>query len=246
MLKKVSLFSCLIFSAVFCNAQQKQPALNNINQFADLTATFGNSQGSVALSYVYNWRLGKSKKFELGLGGRLTSYYGTKKDFITAPASLSRSSTFPFLIVFAGQKTENWDTLTVQRPFINMLNATANLGYHFTDRFYGGINIDVIGFSFGRKSSAILTSNGNTITEPEAKPAAFNLLLTGDNDLGSLNSEFFLKYKVGDKWSIKGVYQFLFAEYKTTSIFQTAPDGTKVDRFRNKANNFGLGVSYNF
>ena len=134
----------------------------------------------------------------------------------------------------------------MQRPFINALNATANLGYHFSDRFYGGINIDVLGFSFGRKSSAILTSNGNTATEPKAKPTAFNLLLTGDNDLGSLNSEFFLKYRIADKWSVKGVYQFLFAEYKTTSIYQTAPDGTTVDRFRNKANNFGVGVSYNF
>ena len=68
MLKKVSLFSCFIFSVVFCNAQQKQIASNNINQFADLTATFGSSQGSTALSYVHNWRLGKSKKFELGIG----------------------------------------------------------------------------------------------------------------------------------------------------------------------------------
>lgn len=246
MFKKLSLLTCFSLSIFFVNAQQKQTTISKINQFADITATFGSSQGSVALSYIHNWRLGSTKKFELGIGGRLTSYYGTKKDFITAPGRLSRSSTFPFAIVFAGQKTENWDTLTVQRPFVNAINATANFGYHFTDRFYGGINIDVIGFSFGSSSSAILTTNGNTITEPKAKPAAFNLLLTGDNDLGSLNSEFFLKYKVADKWSIKAVYQFLFAEYKTTTIYQTAPDGTKVDRFRNKANNFGLGVSYSF
>jgi len=71
-------------------------------------------------------------------------------------------------------------------------------------------------------------------------------LLTGDNDYGSLNSEFFLKYKLSGRWDLRAVYQFFFAEYKTQTIKQIAPDGTEVDRFRNKANLFGLGVSYHF
>lgn len=214
-------------------------------EFLDLSGTIGADQGTVSLSYVHNWGIGKSKKFELGVGGRWTTYFGSKKDFVTAgPASLTRTFTFPFLIVFAGQKEENIDTLTVQRPLINALNVSFNMGYHFSPRFYGGINIDVIGFSFGRKSSAILTSNGVTQTEPVAKPSPFNLLLTGDHDQGSLNSEFFIRYKLAEKWSIKALYQFVFAEYKTTTIFQTAPDGTTVDRFRNKANNAGIGIVY--
>lgn len=214
------------------------------NKFVDVTATVGSSQGSFAASYVYNWQLGKRKKWEAGIGARLTSYIGTKKNYITAPAKLSRSTTFPFAIVFAGQETQNWDTLAVQRPFTNSLNVTANFGYNFNARWYGGFNIDVIGFTVGRKTSAVLTSNGVTITEPFAKPAAFNVLLTGDNDYGTLNSEFFLKYKVGGRWNVKAVYQFLFIEYKTTTTRQVAPDGTEVTRFRNKANNFGAGVSY--
>ena len=109
-----------------------------------------------------------------------------------------------------------------------------------------GFNIDVIGFTVGRTTSAVLTSNGVTKAEIAAKPAPFNLLLTGDNDLGSLNSEFFLKYKLNTHWSIKADYQFLFVEYKTTTITQMAPDGTKVDRFRNKVNLIGIGISYHF
>jgi len=80
--------------------------------------------------------------------------------------------------------------------------------------------------------------------ENQAKPAHFNLLLTGDNDYGSLNSEFFVKYKISQRWQLKALYQFYFAEYKTTTIYQTAPDGTMVYRFRNKVNAFGLGLSY--
>ena len=221
-----------------------QSSLPKVNKFLDITGTVGESEGAVAASYVHNSRFGKTKKWEIGYGIRLTSYFGVKKDFITAPARLSRSTTIPFLIVFSEQKTSNWDTLNVQRPFTNSLNLSANFGYNFSSKWSAGLNIDVIGFTFGRTTSAVLTSNGTTRTEIAAKPSSFNLLLTGDNDLGSLNSEFFLKYNLNNQWAIKALYQFLFAEYKTTTIKQTAPDGTEVYRFRNKVNAFGLGVTY--
>ena len=224
---------------------QEKP-LPRKTQFVDLTGTVGNSQGSIAASYVHNWRIGKRKKWEAGLGARYTGYMGSKKDFTTAPAKLSRTTTTPFIIFFAGQKTENWDTLNIQRPFINSINISLNFGYNFSEKISAGFNIDLIGFSFGRKGSGILTSDGATTNEPEAKPTSFNILLTGDNDIGSLNSEFFLKYKIDNRWGIKGVYQFYFAEYETRNVKQIAPDGTEVYRFRNKANNFGLGVAYHF
>ncbi|MFT3935557.1 MAG: hypothetical protein QM726_18160 [Chitinophagaceae bacterium] len=237
------LIACLI---VVTALHAQQPSLPRINQFVDFTATAGNAQGTVAASYVHNWQLGKKKKWEAGLGLRYTGYFGKKKDFTTAPGRLARTSTIPFLIVFAGQKTENWDTLNVQKAFIHSINLSANAAYDFSRKWSAGFNIDVIGFTFGRTSSAVLTSNGIGKTEPSAKPASFNLLLTGDNDLGNLNSEFYVKYKLNEQWGIKAVYGFYFAEYKTNSIVQIAPDGTQVDRFRNKVNTLGLGVSYCF
>lgn len=242
MTKKIILLTLTLAGFGIGYSQKKE--LPHHNQFIDLAGTIGADQGSVAGSYVYNWRVGERRKFELGIGARFTSYFGTKKDFITAPAKLARNTTFPFVIVFAQQVEKNFDTLTVQRPFTNSLNLSGNLGYHFNSRWYGGINIDIIGFSFGKKTNAVFTSNGVTATEPAAKVAPFNLLLTGDNDHGSLNSEFFLKYNFNDQWSVRGIYQFLFSEYKTTTIHQIAPDGTVNDRFRNKVNSFGLGVSY--
>ncbi len=240
--KKITLLTLMVAAFSFSYSQKKELPRNN--QFIDFAGTVGTNQGSVAGSFVYNWQLGEKRKFELGVGARFTSYFGTKKDFITAPAKLARSTTFPFVIVFAQQLEKNFDTLTVQRPFTNSLNLSGNLGYYFNSRWYGGINIDLIGVSFGKKTNAVFTSNGETVTEPAAKVAPFNLLLTGDNDRGSLNSEFFLKYKFNDQWSVRGIYQFLFSEYKTTTVQQIAPDGTLNDRFRNKVNSFGLGVSY--
>ncbi|OQP57225.1 hypothetical protein A3860_11755 [Niastella vici] len=224
----------------------QHPIFPRVNRFADITGTGGSSQGTIAASYVHNWHIGKRRKWEAGAGLRWTAYFGTKTDFITAPARLARSNTTPFLIVFAGQKTSNWDTLTVQRPLINSLNFSLNFGYNFTPKWSAGFNIDLIGFSFGRRGSGILTSNGNTRNEPNAKPYGFNLLLTGDNDYGSLNSEYFIKYRINSHWGIKAVYEYYFAEYQTSSIKQTAPDGTMVDRFRNKVNTLGIGISYHF
>ncbi|MES2005841.1 MAG: hypothetical protein V4450_15090 [Bacteroidota bacterium] len=241
MIKKILLGFFLTASAVNGFSQSSLP---KVSQFFDLTGTLGESEGAIAGAYVHNWHLGKKKKWEIGYGVRLTSYFGVKKDYITAPARLSRSSTIPFVVVFSGQETKNWDTLNVQRPFANSFNASVNFGYNFSHKWSAGFNIDVIGFTFGRATSGVLTSNGTTRTETVTKPAAFNLLLTGDNDLGSLNSEFFLKYNLNNRWALKAVYQFLFSEYTTTTIKQTAPDGTQVDRFRNKVNAFGLGITY--
>ena len=242
-MRKIILLIIVMSSSQFIKAQ---PERSRVNQFVDLAGTIGNSQGTVAASYVRNWKLGKRKRFEAGIGLRWTSYFGAKKDFITAPARLARTNTTPFLIFFAGQRTDYHDTLTVQRPLTHSVNVSINAGYNFSSKWNAGFNIDLAGFTFGRKSSAILTSNGNTTLEPAAKPASFNLLLTGDHDYGSLNSEFFVKFKVNSRWGIKALYQFVFIEYKTETVNQVAPDGTLVDRFRNKANNVGLGVSYNF
>ncbi|WP_159467030.1 outer membrane beta-barrel protein [Dyadobacter sp. 3J3] len=242
---KIIIFCCLLLVSMTGQAQQMLPA--KTNQLVDIAGTIGNSQGSGALSYVYNWRIGKKRKIEIGLGARLTSVAGTKLLYTTAgPAKLTRSFTTPFIIFFAGQKTENWDTLTVQRPFVNALNTTINLGYHFSPKFSAGFNIDLIGVTFGQKSSSVFKSNGETSTDNASKPTAFNLLLTGDHDKGSLNSEFFLKYNFNEKWGLRAIYQFLFSEYTTGNVRQTTSDGTVINRFRNKANNFGIGVSYQF
>lgn len=232
------------FFANFLTAQEKKPGRNS--SVVDFSATIGTAQQTMAVSYIHNWKVGKKEKIEIGLGFRNTAYFGIKKDFWTAPASVARSSSIPFLVVVSGQKTQNWDTLTVQRPFTNSFNVTGNIGYHLSSRWFAGFNIDLIGFTIGRTGTAIFTSNGATTTEPSAKPAPFNLLLTGDLDIGSLNSEFYLYYKLNKHWSLKGLYQFIFIEYKTTTLKQTTSDGTQVDRFRNKANNGGIGVAYHF
>lgn len=238
----------LLASILLVTAASAQTIPKYLRQATDIAFTIGNSENTIAAAYIYNWQLGKSKRWEIGVGVRATSYFGVKRDYITADARLARSTTFPFAIVLAKQEEQNFDTLTVQRPFTIATNITINAGYKLSNKWFAGANIDVVGYTFGRTTSALLKSNGTTTIESAAKPSNFNLLLTGDNDLGSLNSEFFLRYRLSNHWAVRGVYQFLFSEYKTTTpgIFQTAPDGTEVTRFRNKVNAFGVSVSYLF
>lgn len=240
-MKRILLSLAFAIIAVTVNAQVNAAKKSS---WIELAATAGNSQGSIAASYVYSLNFGARRKLSAGLGARFTTMFGKKVEYTTAPARLARTNATPFLVVFAGQKTSNWDTLTVQRPLVTTINLAANLGYKLSSNWSLLFNIDLVGLSFGRRSAGILTSNGVTRTEPVAKPTRVNALLTGDLDYGTLNSEFSVKYRFNDKWSGRAVYQFLFTEYTTTTISQTAPDGTSVSRFRNKANNFGLAIAY--
>ncbi len=244
-MQKIGVAFCLMFFVSMATAQTV--STKKTNRFVDVALTAGSSQGAAAFSYVHNWKIGKKQKWEIGIGGRLTSYFGTKREYITAgPARLTRSQSIPFLIFFADQRPENWDTLNVQRPFTTAFNATVNIGYHFNKKWSAGFNIDLIGVTLGRTTNGILTSNGTTRNDSEVKPTAFNILLTGDHDRGSLNSEFFIGYHFSDKWSLRGVFQYYFSEYKTTNLSQVTSDGTVINRFRNKVNAFGIGISRHF
>jgi hypothetical protein len=237
---------CVFFMAVIfiSRVHAQNEAFPRIDAHLDLTIAAGNQEGTAAFSYVRNWRLGQARRLELGFGLRSTTYTGTQKEFYTAPASLARTSTVPFVNVFSGHAYQNVDTLTVATPFTTSLNISLNAGYRLGNKWYVGLNIDLLGFTFGTKSSAILHTNGKMLKEPEARTSSWNLLLTGDLDYGALNSEFFVRYNISNRWAVKVAYQFFFTEYNTQSIHQTAPDGTSVYRFRNKANLLGLGVSY--
>ena len=68
------------------------------------------------------------------------------------------------------------------------------------------------------------------------------MLLTSDNDLGSLNSEFYLNYFFKDRWAVKVAGQFHFTEYTTDINVQQEPKPN--DRFRNKSLLGAVGIVY--
>jgi len=234
----------LVFLSNIAIAQDKK--IRAVDNFAEVTAGIGSGQGTGALAYVYNWKIGKRKKIELGFGAKFTSYFASNQYFTTAPAKLTSGKTDP-TVLFSSDIKENIDSVLFPKAQTNSFNITLNLGYNITRKIYVGFSIDAIGFSFGKKQNGIYYGNNFATGVPVvAKPTGFNLLLVSDNDKGSLNSELFVRYRWNKNWGAKLGYQFLFAEYTTDTKVQTTPGGDTNDRFRKKMSGVGIGLTYNF
>jgi long-subunit fatty acid transport protein len=199
-------------------------------QYLDLGLGFGASQTSISGSYLHNWHLGEKKKFFLGLGARITSQFGNNVYYTSAPANLASDDM-------------KVDSVFITSPMLVSINAVLNLGYRFNNKFQAGFNIDAIGFSLGGEKAAIFTSGGSN-TDVVANATSFNVLLIGNNDRGSLNSQFYLQYDFKPNLGVKAAYQYLFTEYTTKTKVQQIPESN--DRFRNKASMGYVGLVYKF
>ncbi len=212
----------------------------SVNKYIDVTFGVAKYQATLSLSYVHTWRLGSKQKLGIGLGGRFTSYFAANQYYTTAPAKLTSGSTSP-VIIFQDNIQANIDTFLIKSPQVNSINLSIHIDYQLTKKIAAGFNIDAIGFSFGgsRTGNYINGASGKMLS---ATPTPFNILLISDNDKGSLNSEFYFKYSLNDKWGLKVGAQFLFTEYTTETKVQQFPE--ENDRFRNKSLLLCLGASY--
>ena len=207
----------------------------------DLALAIGKSQGALSGAFTHDWLLGKNQKIIVGIGGRFTGYLGRNQYYVTAPAKLTSGST-GLGVIFKENIVDNMDTVLISKPNVFALNMLINLGYRFNEKFSVGFNIDAIGFSFGANKTGNYI-NGSTGGSTSGKPTSFNLLLTSDNDLGSLNSELYAKYKINERWSARAGLGFLFTEYRTETEIQQLPEPN--DRFRNKALMLMIGTTLN-
>jgi putative salt-induced outer membrane protein YdiY len=225
-MKNLSLFILLIASTFSLHAQKK----SKTEQLADFTFGFGSSQTTLTTGYSKNWNLGKKQRFFIGAGIRLSGAFSEGKIFTSAPASLAKDKA-------------NVDSLYGGKSSIYALNAMINLGYHITPKLDLGFNIDVFGFSFGPSRIKLFSGNG-TLDVTTAEPTSMNVLLVGNNDRGTLNSEFYLRYKINHKVGIKVAMQHFFTELTTIEKVQTVP--VQNDRFRNITDLFSVGVAFLF
>jgi hypothetical protein len=227
------------------NTEAKAQTRAGKEQAASFAIAAGSNQFTTTLSYKYLWNFGKKKQWQMGTGVRFTNSFGKQNYLITAPAKLTSGKVGP-AVFFADQITPNLDSIYIPKSQVNALNITVNFGYKINNKFSLGFDIDAIGFSFGSKKQSVFFGNNGTVSNTNAKPTSFNLLLVSDNDFGTLNSEFFGQYNINKKWSTKLAFQFLFVEYTTDSKIQTTPSGDKNDRFRYKSSQISLGTTYQF
>lgn len=236
-MKKIFFLIVILFSISHLSFSQSKN-----QRYADLSISAGGGF-SPALSYNYNWGLGKSGKFKIGTGIRFTYFAAHHKDLITAPASLTTGEKGP-QVLFKENILANLDTLHLSKVGVGYLNIPIHLQYSFSQKLEVGFNIDAIGISFGSKQNGTFyASDSRSLNKStqSAKPTFFNALLVSDNDLGSLNSELYARYWVNDKIGIRAGLSFQFIEYTTDKALTF-----ENDRFRTKNLLPMIAISYKF
>lgn len=230
-MKTLGLLSVVLFLHICAEAQPER--------YAEFTGAGAKFQGTASASFQRLWAI-KKGRIKAGAGIRLTSYFAANQYYTTAPAKLTSGKTGP-LVFFTENMPHNMDSLLVKTPQVNAVNVMLSISYALSQKVWLGFNIDAVGFSFGSKTRGNYI-NGFTGANVEAKPTSLNVLLISDNDLGTVNSEFYGKYLLNEKWSVKAGFQFLFTEYTTETKVQQLPEPN--NRFRRKSLMAALGVSY--
>jgi hypothetical protein len=233
-MKKVFLFliTALIFSTLV-KAQIAQPYFYTKSQTnLDFVLAVGNQAVSPSVSYSKLYSFSENRRFKMGYGVRLNNFFGANKEAITAPAKLT-SETHSIVSLLSDYRLNNLDTLKLNSVWTTSVNAKVVVQYSIR-KFDIGFNIDVIGFTIGSKQTGqFLASESPNFHKSAqiANPSALNLLLIGDSDKGSLNSEVFVRYWVSDRMAIRvgGSYQFL--EYSTDKNLTFENDRFRVKTF---------------
>ncbi|MDN4164165.1 hypothetical protein QWY31_01565 [Cytophagales bacterium LB-30] len=194
--------------------------------------------GNVALGKLH--ALKSEGKFKMGYGVRFNTLFSGSVEYRTAPAELTSGKT-GLGVIFTENIEANLDTITLANANFLALNAFVTLQYDFTPKWSLAFAIDAIGFTLGAEKNGTFSSSEYPETNGvyQASPTTFNLLLTSDNDIGTLNSELMLSYRANEQWAFRAGPSFIFTEITTTT-----PAALNNDRFRNKALLFTLGASY--
>jgi len=234
-MKKYLLIAFLLIHTLSNAQQQGSKALYKEGHTFDMAIAGGKDvfQSSMSWSHLHGFGK-KDQRFKVGYGIRFGSFFGGNLLYTTAPSKYTSNE-------------DQIDTLSLINAQVNTLNANIHLQYTLFKKLDLGFNIDAIGFSFGSaQKSSILSSSLDPGYSPvqQSKPTVFNLLLIGDNDKGSLTSEFYVRYWLSPRWAIRGGFNYFFSEYTTPQTLSFNNGEVSNDRFRNKAYMGFLAVSF--
>lgn len=239
-MKKFSLLISLVFAATPLLAQETEfecPPYT-YNNYYSLSLGAGPNQLAGALSWMHFYGLGAKEKIKIGYGLRFNSYLGKDQDYRTAPASLTRGRR-GLGALFTERLEENIDTLYMARAQVNSINVMIGLQYTINPWLEAGVNLDLIGISFGSRRTGEFSGDPDFDGPQEARPVRINLMMPGDIGRGTLASEIYLRYWMTEKFALKGGLGFFFSEYRTSQ-----PLTFDNERFRNRSLMGVIGVTF--
>jgi hypothetical protein len=187
--------------AAFLSAPLGAQSLAGTPNMYDVAAGFGDAT-SVAFGFHRMANAGTSEKLRFGLGGRASLMVGELR---LKPQSDNRP--VPFTV---------HDTLTISVAPV-LINLVGHADWTFSERLSAGLNVDLFGITTGGSRTG--TYKENEAATPEsvnASPSSTNIFGFGiGDDKGLLNSEFYLAWKLSDKYILRGGLSRQRVQYNT-------------------------------
>jgi hypothetical protein len=233
-MRKQTLILLTLLTLAGAGAWAQSPVRNRISSGIDAGAGFKRDNISPSIQYYQVLHLIPNRLFSVGWTVRYTGFYGTDLEYITAPARLSRGKT-GFEAIGAPYVPANLDTLSYTHVSAHALNfglrvqgrigpveigASADLfglsiGPGGTAKYQSSTGQFVAGTSVAGKDS--LASFTGTNASQAANPTPVNLRLLGDNNIGTLATEVFVRVLVNPRLGVKVGYQWLTTEMTTNN-----------------------------
>ncbi len=178
-------FVFLIFltTAIFTSKGQSIRVYEHIG----LSIATANKVTVPSVSYTQTLEFGKERSYRLGTGFRFNYFNFKNREFKGVETKINNVSIIP---------SPKLTGASINIPIV--------AEFH-TKKILLGINVDIIGFSFGKtRENPTISNYKGTLDSLNASPRGTSLLLLGKNNRGSLNSEIYLGYKVSDELTIRG------------------------------------------
>lgn len=237
-------FNCLYFNS--CEAQIdyiERPTIDYINSHHkvwDIKGVYFTGRYGASSSYVKYSNFGKEKRWFYGIGLHATLSFLSQKSYTTAATNVIKNSKDWFAVSFS-DIDERVDTLTINQSFNLFGNLYFALQHRFNSNHELGLQIDLLGATFGLPTSANLISSElpSKSASQTALPTLFNYTLISSNNRGSLLYALNYRFWFNDRLGTNASINYVYTEYRTSDrlVFNNS-------RFRNKSFCFMIGVSY--
>lgn len=220
-----------------------RPSINYVNSHHkvwDMKGVYFTGKYGASSSYIKYKPIGLDKHWFYGLGVHATLSFLSQKEYTTAPTNVLKKSNNWFAFTFSDIE-ERVDTLLINQSLNLFGNIYFALQYRFNVHHELGLQIDLVGASFGLPASATLFSSelpAKSVSQ-KALPTLFNYTLISSNNRGSLLYALNYRYWFNDRLGTNASINYVYTEYRTSDklVFDNS-------RYRNKSFCFMLGISY--
>lgn len=178
------------------DSTKKKCQVWNENHYLDMSLSGGQGLFNSSLQWDKLFAIAWKKRIKIGFGVRVNMTNSWDTDYHT--------------VFYNRPAGGDFDTVTVAHQTTFSANLMFVADISLLKWLDAGLNIDLVGVSWGEKTSGTYHANGNSITVDESiRPSAFNAFLFGRNDRGTTNSQFYLRLWPSNDFFIKGGFSLM-------------------------------------